>query len=95
MTAILDRIDQAISVTEISRHSRDVLDKLKAGQDKFVIMRNNAPEAVLLPVERYEAMLDELEDLRIEAVARERLSSFERDTAITLDEMTNRLADDE
>ncbi len=95
MSAILDRLDQAISVTDIARHSREVMDKLKAGQDKFVIMRNNVPEAVLLPVARYELLLNELADLRVDAQARERLNDGGSAERISLEEMTAHFADGE
>lgn len=95
MSAILDRLDQAISVTDIARHSREVMDKLKAGQDKFVIMRNNVPEAVLLPVARYELLLNELADLRVDAQARERLNDGGSAGRISLEEMTAHFADGE
>jgi antitoxin StbD len=45
--------------------------------EKYVVMRNNQPAAVLLSVEKFEAMIEELEDLRIEALARERLAEFD------------------
>jgi PHD/YefM family antitoxin component YafN of YafNO toxin-antitoxin module len=33
-------------------------------QQKYVVMRNNSPAAVMLPVEVYESLMDELDDLR-------------------------------
>jgi antitoxin StbD len=76
MSALLTRTDQAISVTAIARSTKKYFDKLISGeQDKYVVMRNNVPAAVLLPVADYEALLDEIEDLRIELVAIERLAN--------------------
>ena len=43
--------------------------------------------AVLLNIQVYEDILDELEDLRVEAVARQRLQNFNRSQAISHDEM--------
>ena len=69
MSALLERVDQAISVTEVSRSAKEIFTKLEKGkQDKFVVMRNNAPAAVMLPVDAYEALIDEVEDLRIEII---------------------------
>jgi antitoxin StbD len=45
----------------------------------------------MLPTERYEALMEELEDLRIEAVARERLASIDMSKLISHDEMLARI----
>lgn len=62
----------------------------KGKQNKFVVMRNNAPTAVLLPVSAYEALIEEVEDLRIEIVAIKRMRDFDRSKAITHDEMVKK-----
>jgi antitoxin StbD len=91
MSALLERIDQAISVTEVSRSAKEIFTKLETGkQDKFVVMRNNAPAAVLLPVNAYEALIDEVEDLRIEIIAIKRMRDFDRRKAVTDDAMVKK-----
>ncbi len=88
MTAILERADQALSITEVSRSTKEIVDKLVAGeQDHYVVMRNNAPAAILMNIDTYESLLDELEDLRIESVARTRLQTFDKEKAISHEEM--------
>ena len=75
MSALLSRKDQAVSVTDISRSPKKYFDRLSSGQqDRYVIMRNNAPEAVVLPVDYYEEVMNELEDLRVELLAATRLN---------------------
>ena len=91
MSALLERVDQAISVTEVSRSAKEIFTKLEKGkQDKFVVMRNNAPAAVLLPVDAYEALIEEVEDLRSEIIAIKRMRDFDRGKAITHDEMVKK-----
>lgn len=91
MSALLERVDQAISVTEVSRSAKEIFTKLENGkQDKFVVMRNNAPTAVMLPVDAYEALIDELEDLRIERIAMRRMATFVRGKAITHEEIVRK-----
>ncbi|PKO69564.1 MAG: Phd-YefM [Betaproteobacteria bacterium HGW-Betaproteobacteria-14] len=93
MSTLLDRSNQALSVTDLVRSAKEVFERLESGeQDKYVVMRNNAPTAVMMPVAAYEALIDEIEDLRIEAVARERLQGFDRKKAITHAEMVQRFA---
>jgi antitoxin StbD len=93
MGALLERSDQAVSVTDVSRSAKTIFDRLSSGkQQKYIVMRNNSPAAVMLPVDVYESLIDELDDLRIELTARERLNSFDRSKAISHDEMMKRFA---
>lgn len=95
MKALLDRSEQAISVTEVSRSAKTIFDRLSKGeQDKYVVMRNNAPAAVMMPVSAYEALMDELDDLRIEMAARDRLASFDRTKALSHEEMLKQFGED-
>jgi antitoxin StbD len=93
---LLDRADQAISSTDLQKNARLLLDRMANGsQDRYVVIRDNKPTAVMLPTERYEALMEELEDLRIEAVARERLASIDMSKLISHDEMLARIESDQ
>jgi len=95
MNALLERSSQAVSVTEVSRSAKTIFDRLSSGkQEKYVVMRNNAPAAVMMPVSVYETMMDELDDLHIQLMARDRLRSFDRSKAISHDEMLSRFANE-
>jgi antitoxin StbD len=81
---LLERLDQAISSTELQKNARLLLDRMVDGtQDRYVVIRDNRPTAVMLPMARYEALMDELEDLRVEAVARERLTTLGKGKTIS------------
>lgn len=96
MHSLLERSDQAVSVTEVSRSAKTIFDRLCSGeQQKYVVMRNNAPAAVMMPVAIYEAMMDELDDLHIQLTARERLQSYDRSRAISHEDMLKRFADED
>jgi antitoxin StbD len=84
---LLDRADQAISATDLQKKTRELLDRIAAGeQDHFVVMRDNRPTAVMMGTDRYEALMDEIADLRIEAIALSRLS-IPREDYISFEEM--------
>ena len=96
MKALLERSEQAVSVTEVSRSAKSIFDRLCSGkQEKYVVMRNNAPAAVMMSVSVYEAMMDELDDLHIQLTARERLQTFDPSKAISHEEMQRRFADED
>lgn len=60
--------------------------------ERLVIFKDNQPAAVIINVDAYQEMLDELEDLRIEAAARERLNGFDQSKAVSHDDMRARYA---
>jgi len=60
--------------------------------DRLVVFKDNEPAAVIINVDAYQEMIDELEDLRIEAIARDRLASFTPNTAISHADMRARYA---
>ncbi|MDA8328947.1 MAG: type II toxin-antitoxin system Phd/YefM family antitoxin [Betaproteobacteria bacterium] len=89
---LLDRADQAISSTELQKNTRVLLDRIADGrQDRYVVIRDNKPAVVMLATGYYEALMDELDDLRIEAVARERLSSIEQVKLVSHADMLDRI----
>jgi antitoxin StbD len=88
MTALIERSDEAISITDMIRSTKEIINQLTSGeQDHYVILKNNSPAAVLLNIHSYEALLDELEDLRVEIVARKRLHNFDKTKSISHEDM--------
>ena len=66
-------------MTEVSREARKIFEQLRNGrQERFVVLKNNTPAAVMLSIKTFEKLLDELEDLRLERMARQRLRSLGR-----------------
>ncbi|MHB1358447.1 MAG: type II toxin-antitoxin system prevent-host-death family antitoxin [Rhodocyclaceae bacterium] len=90
------RTNETISVTDIQRRAKEVFERIERGdQDKYVVLKNNEITAVLLPADRYEALMDELEDLRIDAIAAERVLTFDPAKAITHEDMLARFGIDD
>lgn len=84
---LLNRADQAISATDLQKKTRELLDRISSGeQDHFVVMRDNRPTAVMMATDRYEALMDEIADLRIEVIAQSRLATPPEDY-ISFEEM--------
>jgi PHD/YefM family antitoxin component YafN of YafNO toxin-antitoxin module len=58
---LLERADQAITATEVQRNAKEIFDKLQNGeQDRYVVMREGKPAVELLPLETYEALMEDL-----------------------------------
>ena len=91
VNSLMHRAGEAVSVTKVSREARDIFEKLRKGQrDRFVVLKNNSPAAVMLSVRAFEALLDEMDDLRMESVARRRLRSLGRVKTISHHAMMRR-----
>ena len=72
------RATDFISATALSKKTSATLDSFEKGEaEKLIILKNNAPKAVLLSIERYEAMEEEIEDLRLTALALARLETLD------------------
>ncbi len=72
------RATDFLSATALSKKTSATLDALEKGEaEKLIILKNNAPKAVLLSIERYEAMEEEIEDLRLTALALARLETLD------------------
>ena len=93
MAALLERADQAVSVTAMVRGFSAKLKEVSSRTtDRLVVFKDNQPAAVIVNVQAYQEMLDELEDLRIEATARDRLANFDPQNAISHADMRARYA---
>ncbi len=78
------RATDYLSATKLSKNTSATLDALEKGEaEKLIILKNNAPKAVLLSIESYEAMEEEIEDLRLTALALARLESFDEKKALS------------
>lgn len=91
MSALLDRADQAVSATAMVRGFSSKLKEVTTGEvTHLVIFKDNEPAAVLVGVDTYQALQDELEDLRAERLAIERLSTLDIQNTVSLEDMKAR-----
>ena len=82
------RIDNYLSATTLSKKTAATLDNLeKSDSGEIIILKNNTPKAILLSIDAYTAMQEEIEDLRLAALGLARLSTFAADGTISHQEM--------
>lgn len=88
MASLLERPEDAVSATAMARGFSARLKEVSSrATDRLVIFKDNQPVAVMMNVQAYQDLVDELEDLRIEAISRDRLASYQADQAISHEEM--------
>ena len=82
------RATDYLSATALSKKTAATLDSLEKGEtEKFIILKNNTPKAILLSIEAYEIMEEEIEDLRLATLAFARINSFKPEEALSHKEM--------
>ena len=90
---VIVRIKNYLSSTNLAKNTAATLRSIAAGDtDKFIILKNNAPKAILMSIESYEAMEEEIEDLRLTALALSRIQSFDPGESISHKEMKKKYA---
>lgn len=87
---------EIISSREARTNWRDVLDKVLTRSADVVIERSGKPVAVLIPVEDYEQLQEELDDLRAARRAAAAYEEYKRDlsTARPYEEIREELVKD-
>jgi antitoxin StbD len=77
-----------LSSTQLSKKTAATLNSIENGEiDKFIILKNNSPKAILMSFESYEAMEEEIEDLRLTSLILSRIQNFDPKEIISHKEM--------
>lgn len=91
MTVLLARTDQAVSATTMARSFGANLKSITSGeQPHLVVFKDNVPAAVLIGIKAFQAMCDELEDLRADKLAAERSNSLDEQNTVNHEDMVAR-----
>ena len=77
--------DLSVSMTEFKKNPNEAL--RESGGQAVAILSHNKPAFYMVPPERYEAMLDEIDNLHLVRVARERLKQKDRAIEVKLDDL--------
>jgi prevent-host-death family protein len=75
-------VARTVNSREVRRILRDLLDAANKGDTDTVIERNGRPVAALIPYEDYEALQEELDDLRAGRRAQAALEAWEKDRSL-------------
>ncbi|MFO7750066.1 MAG: type II toxin-antitoxin system Phd/YefM family antitoxin [Desulfobacteraceae bacterium] len=87
-------IKNYISSTKLAKNTSATLNSFENEEiDKVIILKNNAPKAVLMSIESYESMEEEIEDLRFTALALSRIHNFDPQEVLSHKEMMKKYAE--
>lgn len=77
--------DLSVSMTEFKKNPNGAL--RESGGRAVAVLSHNKPAFYMVPPDRYEAMLEEIDDLHLVRVAKERLKQKERAIEVKLDDL--------
>lgn len=86
--------EEYISATNLSKNTSATLDAFDRGDsEKVIVLKNNTPKAILLSITAFEAMQEEIEDLRLASLAFIRQESFNPRKAMSHQQMMEKFAE--
>ncbi|MCK5310860.1 MAG: type II toxin-antitoxin system Phd/YefM family antitoxin [Desulfobacteraceae bacterium] len=84
-------IKNYLSSTQLAKNTAATLNSIATGEaDKLIILKNNSPKAILISFDSYEAMEEEIEDLRLTSLALSRIQSFDPEETISHQKMMDK-----
>ncbi|WP_392885865.1 type II toxin-antitoxin system Phd/YefM family antitoxin [Pseudomonas migulae] len=93
MTALPELADEGVPATTIAKGFSAKLAEISSrATESLVIVKGDQPAAVIINVDAYRELLDELDNLRIEVATPERLTGFDEASAISHVDMRARYA---
>jgi len=77
--------EASVGITELKKNPSAVI--RNAGNAPVVILHHNRPTAYLVPIRRYEAMMDMLDDLALAEIVKERLNHPDDAEEVSVEEL--------
>ncbi len=91
MSQIAQTLRSLVSISQFSKgQAAQVFDRLRT-EKQLIVLKNNAPAAVLLSPEEYERMTEMEENYRLLLLAQERLAKGGLERAVSQEQMMERL----
>ena len=91
MQSVVSAINRTVPISQFNRGlAGQIFSEVKKTGPK-VVMKNNEPEAVILPPNQYVELMDILNDYELLSIAVERMEHFDPSTLISEEEMDREL----
>ena len=87
MSSLVNAIKNTVPITQFNRGYAGKIFEDVRQQGAKVVMKNNAPECVLMSPEEYLDLMEELENARLCVMAQERLEHANVQDAVTAEEV--------
>ena len=74
-----------VSISELKRNPSALIDQAEG--EPIVVLNHNRPAAYLIPAETYEWMMEQLDDMELVRIAKDRLKDKDQAIGIDLDDL--------
>lgn len=91
MSTLASAITNTVAITQFNRGLASKIFRDVKTNGAKVVMKNNVAECVLMAPEQYLALMDEVNDARLLAIAIERTQNISTDTLISEEESNRRI----
>lgn len=86
--SLRELISHMISVSELSRgRASKIIDEVAKKKKNFLVIKNNKPQAVIMPIELYDELVQAHEDYRLLQLALRRAENFNQENCSTFEEV--------
>lgn len=87
MTTVRSAIENTVSISQFNRgQAGKIFEDVRRNGAK-VVMKNNAPECVLMSPEDYVKLLDALENAQLQVMAIERLTNYDPEKTLSMEDI--------
>ena len=93
MNSVMSAIENTISISLFNRGLAGKIFSDVRRTGAKVVMKNNAPECVLLSPEEYVQLMDAVNDAKLLTLAAERLDKFDPKAVVSSDEVSTMITD--
>ena len=90
MANVISEITNIVPITQFDRGCAEKIFKEVKKNGTTIVMKNNAAECILLSPDEYVKIMDELNDMRLLAIANQRMLDSDPATWISDEEMNKR-----
>lgn len=95
-TDLRNIMDKLISVYDLSGGvASKIIQKVEKDKEKYIVVKNNKPEAVILSVEEYDELMETKEDLELLQMSNSRIKNYDPEETVSHEDVLKRYNIDE
>ncbi|ADL08324.1 type II toxin-antitoxin system Phd/YefM family antitoxin [Thermosediminibacter oceani] len=82
-----DLVSYMISVSDLGRgKASKIIEEVANRKEHYIIIKNNKPQAVIIPIDQYDELMEAQEELELLQLAIERMKNLKEEDLIPFDE---------
>ncbi|ABP68216.1 prevent-host-death family protein [Caldicellulosiruptor saccharolyticus DSM 8903] len=88
LSSLKELVSQMISVSELSRgRASKIIDEVAKKKKNFLVIKNNKPQAIIVPIDVYDELIQVQEDYKLLKLALKRTENLKQENCSTFEEV--------